>query len=164
MRIAFGNILDLPNSNPWVNHVIVHGCNAQGIMGSGLALQVRTRYPEAYRCYNTAIKNWNVEIDGPLLGSIIWYEVKPSLHIANAITQEHFGREKKRYVSYEAIDSVFAVIAHEAHKREMHVHFPMIGAGLGGGDWAVISDIIRFRLSGYDSVPYTLWLFEENHK
>ena len=37
-HIKFGNILDAKG-------IIMHGCNAQGVMGSGLAKDIRERWP-----------------------------------------------------------------------------------------------------------------------
>ena len=33
------------------NHVLVHGCNALGVMGAGIAKQIRLIYVEAFEAY-----------------------------------------------------------------------------------------------------------------
>ena len=45
---------DLLNSP---DRIIVHGCNAQGVMGAGVAKAIRTKYPEAYSNYFYMNKN-----------------------------------------------------------------------------------------------------------
>jgi hypothetical protein len=47
MKIIYkqGDLLDC------IEKVIVHGCNAQGVMGSGVALAIRKKYPDAARAY-----------------------------------------------------------------------------------------------------------------
>lgn len=136
-----GNLLDVQSG------IIVHGCNAQGVMGSGVALAVKQKYPGAYQKYK------DMCYGGIPLGSVVPYHANDELLIANAITQEKFGTNSKRYVSYDAIDTAFRHLWYYAPTEieETTIHFPKIGAGLGGGDWEVINKIIE---SATRDVPY----------
>ena len=86
------NILDVTSG------VIVHGCNAQGVMGSGVAKQLRAKYPEIYDAYVKHLGNFKAKPCSPL-GSVNFVLVHSSLTVANAITQEFYGRDGKQYVS-----------------------------------------------------------------
>lgn len=134
-------------------HIIVHGCNAQGRMGSGFAKELRERYPDAYTTYNDAYK-----FAGLKLGSTIYHMVDDNLVIANAITQEYYGYDGAKYVSYDAIDTVFKdmneFIAQTG--RMTHLHFPRLGADLGGGNWTVIKNIIDHRITNASKHLYIL--------
>lgn len=130
--------------------IIVHGCNAQGVMGSGVALAVRQKYPKAYERYKEETQRGFLG-----LGDVQLVEVKQNLCIANAITQEFYGREKKLYISYEAIRECFTTVFEVARGTKVsYVSIPKIGAGLGGGDWEVILGIIKESASkqGYTGV------------
>ena len=48
--------------------VIVHGCNAQGSMGAGVARAIRDRYPAAYAAYRAAHEAYLA--DRALLGDV----------------------------------------------------------------------------------------------
>lgn len=161
-NVKFGNILDNVKRG-----MIVHGCNAQGVMGSGIALEIRTRWPDCFAEYEREVarhRNNGLE----LMGKVIPWEVPgEDIIIANAITQENFGRGPKRYVSYKAIHEAFMTVAVAAlstwgsHDAEgFDIHYPLIGAGLGGGDWAIISDIIESVFAQFPTVKHTLWLLE----
>ena len=81
--------------------VIAHGCNCQGVMGSGVAKQVKELYPKAYEkyiefCYASEEK----------LGKAQLVQVQPGLYIANLFTQDFYGTDK-RYVDYDAVRSSF---------------------------------------------------------
>jgi O-acetyl-ADP-ribose deacetylase (regulator of RNase III) len=79
------------------------------------------------------------------MGCVFPHKVNDNLIIMNAITQEFYGRETgKQYVSYQAIYKAFDKIAKYARVSDhpKTVNYPLIGAGLGGGDWAIISNII----------------------
>lgn len=117
---------------------IIHGCNAQGVMGSGVAKSVRQKYPEAYDKYVQDINS------GMRLGEVSWYLDKSGVQIGSAITQEFYGRENIRYVSYDAVDNTMSNVFFAANwKNNVRVSMPTIGAGLGNGSWEVISEIIK---------------------
>lgn len=151
-KLAFGDILSVQRG------LIVHGCNAQGKMNSGIAKHIRAAYPGCFTVYEQHVATLR-QAAQPVLGTVVIYET-PGPIIVNAITQEHFGRDGKQYVSYRAISEVFGSIAAAAAHMQLDVHYPLIGAGLGGGDWAVISDIIDCQFSRYPEVNHTLWIHE----
>jgi len=130
-----GDLLDVTSG------IIIHGCNSHGVMGSGVALAVKNKYPGAYESYRNYIDESKDDQD--LLGSVIVYEVNDNLSVANMITQKDFGTHK-RQVNYGAIARGFDDLEEfYANAPGLVFHFPKIGAGLGGGDWEVIAEIIE---------------------
>lgn len=122
--------------------LILHGCNAQGRMGSGVAKIVRERFPEAYEQYFNVYRHGT----GLHLGHAIFVESNGK-HIGNLITQEFYGSDGKRYVSYDAINNSMEHVNHYCSEHGIEeVALPLIGAGLGGGSWKVISSIIEHVL------------------
>jgi len=131
---------------------IVHGCNAQGVMGSGVAKIVRDDFPKAYERY---VKEYKLH-NHLNLGSIITVPCDDKI-IVNAITQEYFGRDGERYVSYDAIDDVMKKLnTFNDVYGITEIAMPQIGAGLGGGSWEVIEAIIENRLDKVKPIVYTL--------
>lgn len=131
---------------------IVHGCNAQGVMGSGVAKIVRDDFPKAYDRYVNEYKLHN----HLALGSIIVVPCDEKI-IVNAITQEYFGRDGERYVSYDAVDDVMKKLnTFNDVYGTTEIAMPQIGAGLGGGSWEVIAAIIENRLDKVKPIVYTL--------
>lgn len=116
---------------------IVHGCNAQGKMNAGVAKSIRQKYPYVYTNYLS-----DLHILNPLVGSSSIYRYSEDLVIVSAITQKYYGSDRNtRYVSYDAIDKIFEDLFAWVDRRYA-VSMPKIGAGLGGGDWDIISEII----------------------
>jgi O-acetyl-ADP-ribose deacetylase (regulator of RNase III) len=139
---------------------IVHGCNAQGVMGSGFAKLVRDKYPEAYKAYVAR------HCETPLhLGEVISIQVAPNLVIHNAITQEFYGTEK-RQVYYPAVHETLRKVTLAPPERDpLHpviectdVHFPLIGGGLAGGDKDILMDLFK-RVFLWTEVKGTLWIY-----
>lgn len=133
--------------------LIVHGCNAQGVMGSGVAAIVKKLYPEAYKWYKTTQK-----LSGLKLGHINITSTSTPVHVGNAITQEFYGRDGKQYVSYDAVVLAMQAAATWAKNHDMPVHLPLIGGGLGGGDQKRLTAIFQ---AAFHDVDATLWLKED---
>lgn len=133
---------------------IVHGCNAQGVMGSGVALAVKRKFPGAYDSY----MQQHESDEGLVLGDAYAWSHSNELVIWNAITQEGFGAPT-RNTSYDAIQTCFeringiiAMLPDAIAPAEIHI--PMIGAARGGGNWEIIREIIEQTVT----FPVTLWL------
>jgi len=154
--VKWGDILTVERG------IIVHGCNARGVMGSGLARQVKARWPRCFEEYRAHVL---LQACGgrPCLGDVVPYVVTDELIIASAITQETYGREPgKVYVNYAAVKTCFSAVALAAKELQLPVHYPMIGAGLGGGDWSLIERQIDAALEPYTEVERTLWVYYRN--
>lgn len=133
--------------------IVVHGCNALGVMGSGIAKQIHQDFPDVYQDYRSVF-----ERDGLRVGDVIWSPPRGNREfwVANAITQERFGRDPRvRYVCYNAIEICFEKIARKAIELTLPVFYPKIGAGLGNGNWSEISKMISEKLIDVD---HQLWL------
>lgn len=152
MNIHQGNIL-----NGVSDGIVVHGCNAQGKMNSGIAGQIHARFPSVFEDY------WRqYESSGLKLGDVVVCPPNTgegrSFWIANAITQEFYGRDSSiRYVDYNAVRDVFSQVAQIAKANGLTVHYPKVGAGLANGQWEVIEKIIETELQGME---HHLWLWE----
>ena len=141
MEVIKGNVFD---SFLYPNSCVVHGCNAQGVMGSGVARVVRNDFPAAYYEY---VRKY--EEIGLKLGEIIAVSVLPGRYFINAITQEFYGGPPTRYVDYNAVRAAFKSVKAFAKAWDIEtINYPMIGAGLGGGDWDTIAKIIDEELEG----------------
>ena len=143
---------------------IMHGCNAQGVMGSGVANIVRLKYHKAYEVYALQYPHY-------ILGEVIPVKVTDDLVIINAITQDDYGTHKVQ-ADYAAIEQACRGAKHLAafgmvESRE--VHFPFIGAGLAGGDEHTILTILEQQFyegaddENPDKINGTLWLLPEHH-
>lgn len=138
--------------------ILVHGCNAQGVMGGGIALAIRRKWPEVFREYRN-----RYNLNGLKLGQLIPVVVasdparKPVIIVANAITQQYFGRDQGScYVDYAALERAFVAVRQLALDYALPVHFPLIGCGLGGGKWEDVAPCIERALGDVDGTLWTL--------
>lgn len=147
---------------------IAHGCNTAGVMGSGVAAIVRKKFPLTYKGYVQYCKPQDCEAEGletqaqrseKLLGQS-WYNQEKGILILNMFTQGDFSRAfgtDKRYASYDAIQTCFQEANDYIKQRpEKKLAIPMIGAGLGGGDWDIIEKIIEKSCPDIEVIVYQL--------
>ncbi len=136
--------------------VIIHGCNAQGVMGAGIAKAIKEKYPKAFQRYRDEHGTIGLKVGD----CIPCFDYLPNRIILNAITQEHYGSPRGYpYVSYEALAKIFKLI--DSSKGEetqdgARIAMPKIGAGLAGGDWEVIEKIIEESFVRLQPVVY-IW-------
>lgn len=166
MMTAFkGNLLDSDCD------YICHQVNCQGRMGSGIAKQIREKWPIVYDCYrakydeayNEALLSsdgWGAlhqKVASMIIGDIQIIAVDESRFVVNVFAQANYGYDGKRYTSYDAFADCLMRIK-IAVPKGCTIGFPYgIGCGLGGASWKVIHAMIEDALDeDYDVRIYKL--------
>lgn len=157
MKIEYvkGSVVDATES------IIAQGCNAQGVMGSGVAKAIREKWPEVFPRYRVFIAEIRASGRNPL-GCTNFANVDPygdDKMIVNMITQEFYGRDGKQYVDYDAVRKCMNLLNRRVGMFSTSPHrvaMPKIGAGLGGGDWEIISLIIEAESTNFQPVVYEI--------
>ena len=119
--------------------IICHQVNCQGVMGSGVAKQVRERYPKNYKGYCLMCKEFE---PSELLGKVFCGEVRDKFIIANLFAQEKFGYDRKCYTDYTALRKCLQAVAN-SHKNKIIAIPYLMGCHRGGGDWNIVYKIIE---------------------
>ena len=143
IQIIQGNILSATNS------IICQQVNCQGVMGAGLAKQIRDKYPTVYTQYKR-------DVTPNSLGTCLFVPVPDGNIIANLYAQFNYGRGG-RYTDYDALTKCLTRVAQVSKERNIPVALPYnIGCGLAGGDWNVVYSIIQQTLSDTETTIYKL--------
>lgn len=143
MKEVEGDLIKMASEGEF--DVIIHGCNCHCQMGKGIALSIKNIYPEAYKADCSTEKGSQEK-----LGTYSSVKVRSNSHefvIVNAYTQFHWHGNGVK-ADYDAIKKVMKKIKLDFSGKR--IGYPLIGAGLAGGDWKMISDIINTQLSGED--------------
>jgi O-acetyl-ADP-ribose deacetylase (regulator of RNase III) len=121
--------------------VIVHQVNCQGAMNSGVAKQVRERYPWVYATYKRACDN--AEKSGRrMLGRCQEVFIDENRAIVNAFAQENYGYDGKCYTDYEALRNCFGLIKEFYKGKTIAIPY-LMACHRGGGDWTVVIKMIE---------------------
>ena len=140
---------------------ICHQVNCQGKMNSGIAKQIREKWPIVYKNY---IEKYNIlnGVSGALLGDIqivgLWedyYATDFHQSVINMFSQEHYGYDGRRYTSYDAFWNCLNLIKRTVPKGKT-IGFPKkIGCDRGGANWPVILEMITEVLG----VEYKVFIY-----
>lgn len=142
-----GNLLD---SNC---DYICHQVNCQGVMGSGIAKQIRERWPIVFSSYRAYCDR---HMRDELLGEIWGVLVSDDQWVVNMFAQDNFGYDGRRFTSYDAFATCLTKMRDRLPKDKT-IGFPKnIGCGLGGGSWKVISTLIEEILGD----EYEVYIYE----
>lgn len=118
--------------------VICQQVNCQGVMGSGLAKQIRDKWPIVYEKYKTYLNNFRNDFE--VLGHWQLISVSENLKVCNFFGQLNYGYDGKRYTDYGALVQGFRSL-----NRVGQFYFPYnFGACRGGGDFNIIQKMIDF--------------------
>ena len=131
---------------------LVNPVNCVGAMGKGLALQFRRAYPGNYDAYVAACRAGDVRP-----GWMFTYETGkaegPRL-IVNFPTKRHW-RDSSRIEDIEA--GLRGLVWEIATRGIRSVALPAVGCGLGGLEWADVSERIESTLGGLDAVRVVVY-------
>jgi hypothetical protein len=130
-------------------------------MGSGIAKQIRERWPEVFNAYVKTHK-YHIKFGFPtedMLGYVEPIHIDDGdreRYVVNMYSQHSYGYNAQRYTSYDAFACCLHKISAFVHKDKT-IGFPKnIGCGLGGGNWKVISALIE-EILGQD---YDVYIYE----
>ena len=126
IRIVEGNLLEAKEQ------YICHQVNCQGVMGSGVALQIKNKYPQAYEDYKTLCKLKDCENKGNLLGYTQYIRISENKCIINLFGQDKYGYSK-RQTNYIALIMAITDVLDNVDE-DIAIPYNM-GCDRGGGDW-----------------------------
>lgn len=144
MKTIYGDILDIKQG------IIIQQVNCKGVMGAGLAKQIRDKYPRVFSDYKKHIALYKENnLEHHLLGSINSTSlVEHGITIYNFFSQDTYGKIG-RYTDYKAFENCLIKLLKrfknsKVDPKDFDVYFPYgIGCGLAGGDWSIISNLIE---------------------
>ena len=143
VKIINGNLFDSKAN------IICHQCNCQGVMGSGVAAEVKRRYPNVFEAYRQDY------FDGLLkLGYVCFATAKRDQVIANMCAQDNFGYNGGVYTNYDSLQECLnKVKAYAIYSYDIKpvIAFPyLMSCYRGGGDWNVVYKMIEDTFADFN--------------
>jgi O-acetyl-ADP-ribose deacetylase (regulator of RNase III) len=137
-----GDLLQHSNIDAIVNTV-----NCVGVMGKGIALQFKQKWPDNFKAYASACKRGEVQV-----GRMFVYDsgglVKPNF-IINFPTKQHWrGASQLAW-----IESGLQDLVQQVRERGISsIALPPLGCGNGGLDWDIVKPLIEQAFKGLPQV------------
>jgi O-acetyl-ADP-ribose deacetylase (regulator of RNase III) len=158
-----GNLIEMANDGHF--DFIAHGCNCFCTMGAGIAPHMAREYG-CNDPYLYPMEGPNFIGDHKKLGK---FEVNTisvfsrdfddfedlgshnDMIVANIYSQYHYGKPGPDGIplEYKALERALFNIGLK-YPKPMRIGLPRIGCGLAGGDWKVVSDMIKVYLKDHD--------------
>lgn len=141
--------------------IIAHQTNCLGVMGAGIAFQIRKKWPEVNKAYVALCKS--VPSPEELLGAM---QPCPTLdteskikYVANLFGQNGVSTSE-RATSYDGIyDALCNLKAFALQSGIKSIGFPYkMSCGLGGGDWTIIETMIN-RVFEDSDIYIEIWKY-----
>jgi len=135
VKVVHGNLLD--SSAKYICHQV----NCKGVMGSGVAKQIKAKWPSVFQKYKEkcdAHKNNAAD----LLGTAQGIRVNDNTIVVNIFGQATYGRDGRRYTDMAALHTAFKALASHSAPGDTIAMPYRIGCGLGGGDWGEVMDLL----------------------
>ncbi len=153
---------------------ICHQVNCQGRMDSGVALQVKQRYPHVYEEYGKLLN----AVPNDMLGKIQIVPIKleylgrdcgdftipcDEQWICNMFAQDKYGYDGKLYTSLEALQNCFTHLYYRTFEKNGNYNAKIampygIGCVRGGTDWKTVYQMIE---DTFINREVELWRFDK---
>lgn len=121
-------------------NIICHQVNCRGVMGGGIAKQVRDKYPFVYSRYRQLCDNMK-DNRNELLGMSQFIRTSEDHYIANLFAQDNFGHNGC-YTDYDALRKCLEYVDNNCFEETIAIPY-RLGCGLAGGNWNVVYEIIQ---------------------
>jgi O-acetyl-ADP-ribose deacetylase (regulator of RNase III) len=134
---------------------LVNTVNTVGVMGKGIALQFKNRYPNNYKLYEKACKAKEVQI-GKLFVTETFSLLEGRKIVINFPTKTDWRKPSEYSYIESGLKDLVRIITEKGIKS---VAIPPLGAGNGGLDWNIVKNIIERSLTGLNC---DIQLYEPN--
>ena len=123
-------------------HAVVNTVNCVGVMGRGIALQFKKKFPENFKAYADACEQGQVRP-----GSMFVFRNRDMFgpeYIINFPTKRHWRSKSNLQDIENGLSDLIRVVKENGIQS---VAIPPLGCGLGGLDWLEVKDVIAAKLS-----------------
>lgn len=146
IRFTQGNLLDADVE------AVVNTVNTVGVMGKGIALMFKERFPENYTAYAAACKRGEVKLGRMFVTRSA--ELSGPRWIINFPTKAHWRfRSELEWIRSGLVDLCRVVREHDIRS----IAVPPLGSGNGGLDWSDVRPLIESAVSGLNGVDVIVY-------
>ena len=125
---------------------LVNTVNCVGVMGGGIALEYKLRYPEMYADYEIKCKSKQIQ-----LGKVDYYKYTNGITIVNFPTKYHFKYPSQIAWIRKGLADFLLTYKQQGFKS---VAFPKLGCGKGNLEWKDVKPVMEQMLQQVDIDVY----------
>lgn len=149
IHYKIGNLLDSEAE------ALVNTVNTVGVMGKGIALQFKNRFPNNFKLYFNACKNKELKV-----GQLLITEEETLLKEKKIIINFPTKTDWRLPSEYKYIEDGLAELVNVIKERNIKsIAIPPLGSGNGGLDWNRVKQVLETYLS---EVNCEIFIYEPN--
>lgn len=152
LHFMTGDIFDSPA------HTLVNPVNCVGVMGAGLALEFKKRFPQEFKNYVQFCRSGNLH-RGKCLMLTTSDEYNPYKRMILAAATKGDWRYPSRLDDIESVIDMIAAIA-IANPLVKSIAIPKLGCGCGGLDWKKQVRPLMVKYLASNDIPIDIYVFE----
>ncbi|HEA69902.1 hypothetical protein LCGC14_1595190 [marine sediment metagenome] len=122
--------------------IMVNTVNCVGVMGAGVALAFKRKYPDMFKYYEKQCKRGEVKPGKPS----VWSSndmISKGVEIINFPTKGHWRKPSE----YEYVETGLVWLSEYLSERQgLTVTLPALGCGHGGLEWSIVKEMIKDHL------------------
>lgn len=146
IRFTKGNLLDAEVE------AVVNTVNTVGVMGKGIALMFKDKFPDNYKAYAAACKRGEVQVGR------MFVTASPELNgprwIINFPTKKHWRNPSRMDWILEGLKDLHAVITEKGIRS---IAIPPLGSGNGALEWSEVRPHIEAALADLDGLDVVVY-------
>ncbi|MHB8141064.1 MAG: ImmA/IrrE family metallo-endopeptidase [Vulcanimicrobiaceae bacterium] len=117
--------------------------------GGGIARQIASKKPDVQVAFRAAVQADATTLQ---LGTVVLLQHSNNLYYAPIVAQHGFGKSEVPRIRYEALAQALKTLGVRAGELGASVHMPRLGAGLSGGRWDVVREMVEEYVSPFAHV------------
>lgn len=146
IRFTQGNLLEAPVD------AVVNTVNTVGVMGKGIALMFKERFPENCEAYVEVCKKGELDVGSMFTTPAV--ELDGPRWIINFPTKKHWRNPTK----LEWVETGLKALKDEIREKKIQsIAIPPLGCGNGGLQWDVIRPLIEAELGDLEGVEVVVY-------
>jgi O-acetyl-ADP-ribose deacetylase (regulator of RNase III) len=146
MRYTVGNLLEAETQS------LVNTVNTVGVMGKGIALQFKERFPKNFKIYAAACKNNEAAIGKMLV--VKETVIGGEKIIVNFPTKTDWKSNSKYSYIEEGLKDLVKIIEKYTIKS---IAIPPLGCGNGGLEWDKVKELMEQYLNGLSNIDIVIY-------
>lgn len=145
LKVVHGDLLNAKEA------YIAHQVNCYGVMGRGVSLQIKNKYPDVFRRYAAYCSEHRVK---NLIGRVLLIPTDDGKIICNLFGQQEFEFSNRKYTDYAALSKAMKSLEKIVPVGDKIAMPYMLGCGNSGGSWDIISKLIEDIFKKHNVVIY----------
>ena len=138
------------------SEIRVNTVNCYGVMGKGVALAFKNKYPKMFLEYKQACKNRSIRP-----GKLQIWKGEDHAWVVNFPTKRHW-RDKSLYSDIK--DGLRTLHDYLKPLKSVKVSIPALGCGHGGLEWNIVKTMIVAELGGLDHIQIRVYSPEDSRR